>query len=66
MAHSLPIDHADHDVDGVLFETLEFAKVSDRYKLTVDIDRVESLAFRPVRHVRMKTFARFHQRREHL
>src|SRR5262249_2278556 len=63
---SLPIDYADNDVDGVLFETLEFPKVSDRDKLTVDIKRLESLAFRPMRHVRMKTLARFHQWREDL
>ena len=63
---SLPIDYADDDVDGMLFETLEFPKVSERDKLTVDIERVESLAFCPARHIGMKTFARFHQRRENL
>src|SRR5204863_7878019 len=41
-------------------------KVSDRDKLAVDIRHVELLAFRPVRDVRMKTFARFHQWRENL
>src|SRR6266542_6786245 len=50
----------------MLFETLEFPKVSSRDKLTVDIQRLESLAFRPMRHVRMKTLARFHQWREDL
>src|ERR1051326_3638869 len=57
---SLPIDYADDNIDGVLFETLEFSKVSNREKLTIDTKRLESLAFRPMRHVRMKTFSRFH------
>src|SRR5262249_52535325 len=37
----------------------------DRNELSIDVESVESLAFRPARHVGVKTFASFHQRREH-
>ena len=63
---SPPIDHAHHHVNGVLFETLQFPKLRDRNELSIHIKSVESLAFRPACHVGVKTFASFHQRREHL
>src|SRR5215831_4794274 len=38
----------------------------DRDELPVHVKSVESLPLRPARHVGVKTFASFHQRREHL
>src|SRR6516225_8977030 len=61
-----PIDGTHHHINGVFFETLEFPKLRDRNELSVNVKSVESLALCPARHVRVKTFARFHQRREHL
>ena len=64
--NSFRVDHADHDIDRVFFETLEFAKLRDRNQLAIDEERVESLALRPARDIGVKTFSRFDQRREHL
>jgi hypothetical protein len=61
---STPIDHAYHHVNGVFLETLQFPELLDRNELSVHVKSVESLAFRPARHVGVKTFTRFHQRRE--
>ena len=66
VCHSLPVDHTHDDIDTVFFKTLEFSKMRDRNESTIDIERVEALAFRPARHVCMKAFARFYQRRENL
>jgi hypothetical protein len=63
---SLPIGYAHDNVYGVFLETLQFPKMRDRDQSSIDIDRIESLAFRPARHLSMKTFARFYQRRENL
>src|SRR4029079_4920487 len=60
------IDDTNHHVDGVLFEALQFPKLCDRNELSVHEKSVESLALRPARDVGVKTFARFHQWREHL
>src|SRR5439155_11488139 len=65
--HDSPaIDHAHDHVDRVLFETLQFPKMRDWDQSAIHIECVESLAFRPARHVCMKAFARFHERRENL
>src|SRR5882724_13186138 len=66
VCHSLPVDHTHDDIDAVFFKTLEFSKMRDRNESTIDVERVESLAFRPARHVCMKAFARFHEGRENL
>src|SRR6266404_179863 len=65
--HDSPsIDYAHDHVDGVLFEALQFPKMRYWDQSAIDVERVESLAFRPARHVCMKAFARFHERRENL
>src|SRR4029077_2737175 len=61
-----PIDQTHDYVDGVLFEPLQFPKMRDWDQPAIDVERVESLAFRPTCHIRMKTFARFYERRENL
>ena len=43
-----------------------FRNCATGIELSVDVKRVESLALRPARDIGVKTFARFHQRREHL
>ena len=50
----------------MLFETLQFSKVRNRNRLSIDVKGIESLSFRPARDIGMKTFARFNQRRENL
>src|ERR1043166_645460 len=57
-------DHADYHVNRVFFETLQFPKLRDRNHLPVNVETVESLPLRPPRHVGVKTFPRFYQRRE--
>ena len=64
--NSFRIDRADDDIDGVLLEALEFAKLRDRNELAIDEERVEALAFGPACDIGMETFSRFHERREHL
>ena len=61
----LGIDHADDDVDRVLFKTLEFSKLRNGNQPSIDIKRIEALALSPVRHIGMKTFARLDEWREH-
>src|SRR5439155_4029473 len=63
---SPPIDHAHGHFDSVLFEALQFPKMRDWDQSAIDIECVEPLTFRPARHVCMKAFARFHERRENL
>ena len=62
--NSLRVNRADDNVDGVLFETLEFSKVRNRNQISIDIKRVESLALGPARDVAVKSFASFDQRRQ--
>ena len=64
--NSFRVNRPDHDINGVLLETLELSKVGDRNERLIDIERVESLPLRPARDIGMKTLARFHERREHL
>src|SRR5437016_1236796 len=56
---TLCIDDANDDIDGVFFETFEFLEVCNRNKGSIDIERVETLPFRPPGDIGMKTFARF-------
>ena len=63
---SLRVDRADHDIDRVFLEPLEFSKLRDRDQLAIDEERVESLPLRPARDIGVKSFARFHERREDL
>src|SRR5689334_16981308 len=55
------VNRADHDIDGMLFEALEFAKVRNRNQPAVDEQSFETLSLGPARHLGMKTFARFNQ-----
>src|SRR5437899_12535308 len=59
-------DHAHNYINSVFFETLQFPKLRNRNELSIHIKSVESLALRPPRYVGVKTFASFHQRRQHL
>ena len=45
----------------MLLEPLQFPKMGDWKQSSIDIQRVESLAFCPARDIGMKTSARFHQ-----
>ena len=62
---SLGIDHSDNHRDAVFFETLESSELRDRDELAIDIQGVESLTLSPSRDVGVKSFSRFHHRREH-
>ncbi len=64
--NSLRIDCADNDIDSVFLETLELPKLRQGNERSIDIKRVETLTLCPARNVAVKTFARFHQRREHI
>ena len=57
---------ANHNVDCVFLETLEFSKMRNRNKFPIDKKRIESLPLGPVRDIGVKTFAGFDQRREYL
>ena len=64
--NSFRVDCSDYNVNRVLLETLELSKLRDRQKRTIYEKRVEPLPFRPARDVRVKSFARFHQRSQNL
>ena len=64
--NSLRADYADNDIDGVFLETLELPKLRQGNECAIDIKRIETLTLGPACNVAMKTFARFHQRREHM
>src|SRR5207248_6717696 len=61
---SLRVDRADDDIDCVLLESLELSELRDRYQLPVDEKRVEPLALGPAAHIGVKSFSRFHERRQ--
>src|ERR1700719_2891131 len=60
------IDHANNDRDAVLFEAFQSSELRDREEHSIDIQRVESLAFGPARDVGVKSFPRLDDRRENL
>ena len=66
LRNSFGVDPADHDIDGVFFEALEFTKLRDRNQRPINEQRVKSIPFGPARDVAVKTFARFDQRCEDL
>ena len=49
----------------MFLESLQFSKMRNGNKSSVDIKCVEALALGPARYVGMETFARLDQRREH-
>src|ERR1700681_2912656 len=63
--NSSRVDYADHDIDSVLLETLQFPKMRNGNEHAVDMKRVEALALGPTPHVGVKSFPRFHEWREH-
>src|SRR6267143_3866410 len=65
LENSSRVDYADHDIDSVLLETLQFSKMRNGNEHAVDIKRVEALALSPARHVGVKSFPRLHEWREH-
>jgi len=66
LCSSFGVDHPDHHIDGVFFETLEFTKLRDRNQRPINEQSVKSIPFGPARNIAVKTFARFDQWREDL
>src|ERR1700737_2073072 len=65
LENSSRVDYADHGIDSVLLETLQFPKMRNGSEHAVDIKRVEALAVSPARHVRVKSFSRLYEWCEH-
>src|SRR5438034_6858042 len=63
---ALRIDRAHDHVNCVLLEAFELSKMRNRNQLSINIKGIEALLLSPVRHIAVKTFARFDQRREYL
>ena len=63
---SFRVDRADHNVDRVFLEPLEFSELRNREEFAIDEKRIESLPFRPARDIGVKSFSRLHQRRQDL
>src|SRR5436190_1798887 len=63
---ALRIDRPHDHVNRVLLEAFELSKMRNRNQLSINIKGIEALLLSPVRHIAVKTFARFDQRREYL
>src|SRR3954469_19005136 len=59
------VNYPNHNIDGVLLEAFKLAKLSDWDQHAIHVERVKTLALRPSGHIRVKTFSRFDQRRQH-
>ena len=62
---SFSIDRTNHDIDGVLLEALEFLETGNGNEFAIDQELLEALPVGPARDVRVKSFARLDQRRQH-
>src|SRR4029077_13812882 len=58
------INDTNDDINCVFLEPLQLSRVGYRNKLTVDVQRIETLPFRPTPYLGMETFARLDQRSE--